>query len=335
MLRFIARRVALQVFVLLGVSVVTFVLSTAVPTDPVRAALGFDASPQMVAQYRREMGFDQPGPVRYLVYLRHLVVGDLGASITSHRAVIDELRQALPATLELTLVSLLFSVVVGGALGVTAAIRRGSWVDVLATSIPTAQLSVPIFALALLLLLVFYRDLGWFPGGGRLGSSAATPPAITGFYTLDSLLHFDFTTFQDALLHLILPAFALSNLTLAEMTRITRSTFLGVLGHDYIRTGRSKGLPERLVLWRHALRNAAIPILTVMGLRLGFLMNGAVVTETIFAWPGMGRYAWQGAQNFDLNVIMGVALVIAAVFSVINLAVDVAVLSLNPRLRAD
>ena len=334
MLLFFVRRALLLVCVLLGVSLVTFVLTNLVPTDPARAALGFDATPQMVQQYRQETGMDQPAPVRYAIYVRHLLQGDLGLSITSHRPVIGELGAALPATIELTLASLLFSVLLGGALGALAAVRRGSGIDVLATSIPTAQLSMPIFALALILLLVFYRELGWLPGGGRLDPSSTAPATITGLYTVDSLLHANASTFSQALLHLILPALALSNLTLAEMTRITRSAFLGVLGQDYIRTASAKGLPRRLVLWRHAARNAAIPILTVMGLRLGFLMNGAVVTETIFSWPGVGRYAWQGTQNFDLNVVMGVALAIAAIYSLVNLAVDVLAMAVDPRLRA-
>lgn len=334
MLRFILRRVLLLVLVLLGVSLVTFVLTNIVPTDPARAALGFDATPEMVQQYRRETGMDQPGPVRYLLYLNHLAHGDLGMSITSHRPVLDELGAALPATVELTIASLVFSVLLGGLLGLVGAVRRGSALDVMATSIPTAQLSIPIFALSLILLLAFYRELGWLPGGGRLDSSTPAPLPITGLYTIDSLLRGQPDAFRQALVHLVLPALALSNLTLAEMTRITRSAFIGVLDQDYVRTANAKGLPRRLVLWRHTARNAAIPILTVMGLRLGFLMNGAVVTETIFSWPGIGRYAWQGAQNFDLNVVMGVALAIAAIYSLINLVVDVISLALDPRLRA-
>ena len=159
------------------------------------------------------------------------------------------------------------------------------------------------------------------------------PPTITGFYTVDSLLRFDFLTFRDAVAHLILPAVALSNLTLAEMTRITRSAVLDVLGQDYVRTARSKGLAERAVIWRHVMKNAAIPVVTVMGLRVGFLMGGAVITETIFAWPGIGRYAWEGARNVDLNVVMGVTLVLALTYTLINLLVDVLYSVLDPRVR--
>jgi peptide/nickel transport system permease protein len=245
----------------------------------------------------------------------------------------EDLGKFLPPTVELTLVSLLLSVTVGGALGVLAAVRRGSPVDVLATAGPVAQLSVPVFVMGLLLLLVFYRWLGWLPYGGRLGSSMVPPPAITGLYTVDSLLRFDFLTFRDAVAHLILPAVALSNLTLAEMTRITRSAVLDVLGQDYVRTARSKGLAERAVIWRHVMKNAAIPVVTVMGLRVGFLMGGAVITETIFAWPGIGRYAWEGARNVDLNVVMGVTLVLALAYTLINLLVDVLYSVLDPRVR--
>ena len=333
MLPFLIRRLALLLLVLLGLSGLTFALSHLVPTDPARAALGFDAAPDMVQQYRREMGLDRPLPVQYALYLRNLLRGDLGVSIMTRRSVVEDLGKFLPPTVELTLVSLLLSVTVGGALGVLAAVRRGGPVDVLATAGPVAQLSVPVFVMGLLLLLVFYRWLGWLPYGGRLGSSMVPPPPITGLYTVDSLLRLDFPTFRDAMAHLVLPAVALSNLTLAEMTRITRSAVLDVLGQDYVRTARSKGLAERAVIWRHVMKNAAIPVLTVMGLRIGFLMGGAVITETIFAWPGIGRYAWEGARNVDLNVVMGVTLVLALAYALINLLVDVLYSVLDPRVR--
>ena len=333
MLPFLIRRLALLLLVLLGLSGLTFALSHLVPTDPARAALGFDAAPDMVQQYRREMGLDRPLPVQYALYLRNLLRGDLGVSIMTRRSVVEDLGKFLPPTVELTLVSLLLSVTVGGALGVLAAVRRGGPVDVLATAGPVAQLSVPVFVMGLLLLLVFYRWLGWLPYGGRLGSSMVPPPTITGLYTVDSLLRFDVLTFRDAVAHLILPAVALSNLTLAEMTRITRSAVLDVLGQDYVRTARSKGLAERAVIWRHVMKNAAIPVVTVMGLRVGFLMGGAVITETIFAWPGIGRYAWEGARNVDLNVVMGVTLVLALAYTLINLLVDVLYSVLDPRVR--
>lgn len=333
MLPFLARRLALLLIVLLGLSALTFALSHLVPTDPARAALGFDAAPDMVQQYRREMGLDRPVPVQYVLYLRNLVRGDLGVSIMTRRLVIEDLGKFIPATLELTLASLLLSVVAGGILGVLGAIHRGGPVDVLATAVPVAQLSVPVFVMGLLLLLVFYRTLDWFPYGGRLDSMLVAPPTITGLYTIDSLLHLDGRAFRSAGSHLILPAVALSNLTLAEMTRITRSAVLEVLNQDYVRTARSKGLAEQAVIWRHVLKNAAIPVVTVMGLRVGFLMGGAVITETIFSWPGVGRYAWEGARNLDLNVVMGVTLVIALFYALINLLVDLLYSRLDPRVR--
>lgn len=333
MLPFLIRRLALLLLVLLGLSALTFGLSHLVPTDPARAALGFDAAPDMVAQYRREMGLDRSLPAQYALYLGHVVRGDLGASIMTRRSVAEDLARFIPATLELTLVSLVFSVLVGGALGVLAAVRRGSAIDALATAGPVAQLSVPVFVMGLVLLLVFYRWLGWLPYGGRLDSMVPAPPSITGLYLIDGLLARDGRAFRDAAAHLVLPALALSNLTLAEMTRITRSAVLDVLGADHVRTARSKGLPERAVLWRHVVKNAAIPVVTVMGLRVGFLMGGAVITETIFAWPGIGRYAWEGARNVDLNVVMGVTLVVALVYALVNLAVDVFYSMLDPRVR--
>jgi peptide/nickel transport system permease protein len=199
--------------------------------------------------------------------------------------------------------------------------------------VPLTQISAPVFVFGLLLLLVFYRHLGWLPYGGRLGPGLAAPAPITGLYLVDTLLHGDLPSFRSALIHLVLPAVTLCNLTLAEMTRITRSAFLQVLGEDYVRTARSKGVTEVGVIWRHALRNAAIPIVTVIGLRLGFLLGGAVVTETIFAWPGMGRYAWEGARNADLNVVMGVTLTVALLYSLVTLAVDLICAYLDPRVR--
>ena len=332
MLPFLARRLILLLVVLIGLSALTFALSHLVPTDPARAALGFDASPDMVKQYRREMGLDRSLPVQYALYLRNLVRGDLGVSIMTRRSVAEDLARAIPATLELTLASLFLSVVVGGALGVLAAVRRGSLTDTLATAMPVAQLSIPVFVLGLLLLLVFYRILGWLPFGGRLDPSLSLTP-ITGLYTVDALLQGDWKALRSAVLHLILPAVALSNLTLAEMTRMTRSAMLDTLGHDYIRTARSKGLPERRVIAHHVLKNAAIPVITVMGLRVGFLLGGAVITETIFSWPGIGRYAWEGARNVDLNVVMGVTLVVALAYALINVAVDLLYSALDPRVR--
>ena len=333
MIAFVLRRLALLVFVLFGLSILTFTLGNLVPADPVRAALGVGATPDMVEQYRREMGLDQPAPVRYALYVRNLLTGDLGRSVMTRRPVLEDLKAVVPATLELTLVSLMISIVLGGALGVIGAIRRGSLVDLLVTSVPLAQLSIPVFVLGLLLLLVFYRQLGWLPHGGRIDSTLGVPATVTGFYTIDSLLALDLDGFASSVKHLILPAIALSNLTFAEMTRITRSAFLEILGQDFIRTARAKGLPGRTLLWRHALKNAAIPIVTVMGLRLGFLLGGAVVTETIFSWPGLGRYAWEGARNFDLNVVMGVTLTVALLYSGLNLLVDVMIAVIDPRTR--
>ncbi len=333
MIGFLFRRLLLVLVVLWGLSVLTFGVSNLVPTDPARAALGFDATPSMVDQYRRETGLDQSVPVRYAIYVRNLLHGDLGDSVFTRRSVGADLKSSVPATLELTILSLMFSLVVGGILGTIGALRRGTWVDVLVSSVPLAQLSIPVFVLGLLLLVVFYRELGWFPYGGRIDGNLLPPDPVTGFYTIDSLLNLDLGNFRSSLLHLVLPALALSNLTLAEMARITRSSFLEVLRHDYIRTARAKGAGQTRLLIRHALPNAAISIVTVMGLRFGYLLGGAVVTETIFGWPGIGRYAWQGAINSDLNVVMGVTLVVGLMYSVVNLLVDLSYSVLDPRVR--
>jgi peptide/nickel transport system permease protein len=332
MFAFLVRRVALLVVVLVGLSALTFVLSHLVPTDPARAALGFDASPDMVAQYRREMGLDRALPIQYVRYMGHLLVGNLGVSIMTRRSVAEDLARTIPATLELTVASLVLSITVGGALGVVAAVRRGSIADTLATAVPVAQLSTPIFVLGLLLLLVFYRWLGWFPYGGRLDPGMA-PATITGLHTVDALIRGDWSTLRSAVVHLVLPAVALSNLTLAEMTRITRSAVLEVLTHDYVRTARSKGLSEWRVIVGHVLKNAAIPVVTVMGLRIGFLMGGAVITETIFAWPGVGRLLIQSIGFRDYPLVQGCILLIAVTYVGMNLLTDLLYGLVDPRIR--
>lgn len=333
---YILRRLVLMIPLLVGVTLVAFVVAHAVPADPLTANLGQRAmsDPTIVAAFKAEWGLDQPPPVQYLVYLRNLMSGDLGRSIRSRRPVLDDLKAYLPATIELATSATILGVGLGLAFGVLSAVLRNSPIDFLARFVSLIGISSPVFWLALLALLVFYVRLRWLPGPGRLDSGLTAPPTVTGFFTLDSLFAGDWKTFGNALGHLALPSLVLAVYSMGLITRITRASMLEALHQDYIRTARSKGLRERIVLLRHALSNALIPVVTVIGLSYGSLLSGAVLTETIFAWPGIGRYAFRASSTLDFPAIMGVSLLIAFIFIVINLIVDVLYHVVDPRLRA-
>jgi len=335
MTTFLVRRIAFMLVTVLGAVTVTFVLATMVPSDPARAALGPDATESQVAQYRRERGLDQPLPVQYIRYVSAIASGDFGRSIVSRTPVIDDLARFIPATVELLIPSLLLSVVFGVGLGVAAAFYRGTWIDQASRFLSLVGLSMPIFWLGLVLQLVFFRALGWFPASGRLASTFSPPPHETGLYTIDALLAGRWDLFLSATHHLVLPAVALSTLTLGIVARMTRSSLLDVLSSNYVRTARSKGLQERHVLWKHALRNAAIPIVTVIGLRLGQMFSGAVLTETVFAWPGVGRYAFTALRQLDFPVVIGFTVWATFVYAFVNLLVDLSYSWIDPRVRLE
>jgi peptide/nickel transport system permease protein len=332
---FIARRLLLMIPVLIGITVVAFVVSHAVPADPVIANLGQRAQddPSVVARYRHEWGLDRPIPIQYLTYVWNLLHGDLGVSITTRRPVTTDLRQYFPATLELSTAATLFSVIVGIPLGVLASVRRNRPADHISRLISLIGISTPVFWLGLLALIVFYYRLGWFPGSGQIDVGIPTPHTITGMLIVDSLLEGDWKALWNGLQHLVLPAVVLGSYTLGIVTRITRGSMLEVLAQDYIRTARAKGLRAGTVVFKHALRNGIMPTLTLVGLAYGSLLSGAVLTETIFSWPGIGRYATSTAGTLDFPAIMGVALLTAAVFVVLNLIVDVLYGILNPQIR--
>jgi peptide/nickel transport system permease protein len=334
--RYILRRLALLVPLIIGVTLLAFVISNAVPADPVTANLGQKAmsDPKIVAAFRAEWGLDRPPAEQYIVYLRNLISGDLGRSIKSRRAVTEDLASYLPATIELATTAILFGVTVGVALGLLSALRRNTWVDHGARVISLFGVSTPVFWLALVALYIFYARLGWVAGPGRLDAGLAPPPHVTGLYTVDSLLAGDWKTFSNAVSHLILPALVLASYTTGLITRVTRSSMLEVLGLDYIRTARAKGLADNKIVVRHALRNALIPLITVVGFSYGNLLAGTVLTEAIFAWPGIGQYAYRASTSLDFPAIMGVSLLIALIFISINLIVDVLYFVVDPRLRA-
>lgn len=320
---------------LIGMTLISFILSQAVPADPITANLGEQAAsnPEVVAAFRHRWGLDRPLPEQYGIYLWNVLHGDLGTSITTKQPVIQDLRRHLPATIELAVAAMTISIVVGIPLGVLAAARRDGPIDQVARVVSLIGVSMPIFWLGLVAIVIFYAWLGWAPPPGRLNARLEPPPFVTGFVLIDALLAGRTPVVIDALKHLILPALVLSSYSLGVITRVMRGGMLEVLGEDYVRTARAKGVGERAVMIRHAARNSLIPTLTVIGLSFGGLLSGAVVTETVFSWPGLGLYAFRSATSLDFPAIMGVGIVVATVYVLVNLVVDVAYGLLDPRIR--
>jgi peptide/nickel transport system permease protein len=334
-LRYLARRVVLMVVAAAGVTLISFVISHAVPSDPIVSNLGQQASqrPEIVAAFRAKWGLDRPLHEQYLTFLGNLTHGDLGTSINTRRPIATDVSQFLPATVELSTVSILFALIIGLPLGICAAVYRDGPIDHVARLLSLVGVSIPIFWLAAVALVIFYATLQIAVGPGRLGPQIEAPPAVTGLLSIDSLLAGDLATFRSAIEHLMLPGLVLGSSVMGLITRVTRSSMLEVLSNDYVRTARAKGLVESLVIRRHALRNALIPTVTVLGLAYGSLLSGAVLTETIFAWPGLGRYAYQSAVTNDFPAIMGVTFVIALIYILVNLLVDLAYALLDPQIR--
>ena len=330
---FLLRRIVGIAAVMIGVSVITFAISHVIPTDPVAAALGDHATDEQIAAFRTEYHLDRPLPERYLTYVTGIVHGDLGKSIRTRRAVLDDLADSFPATLELSFTALLVSIVVGVPAGIWSAISRGRVPDIIVRLLALAGGSMPVFWLGLIVIGLFYYQLGWFPGGGRIDTFVSPPPTRTGLFVIDSLLAGDLDALRSSLVHLVLPALTLGYFSTAVVTRMTRSSMLEVLGQDYMRTAKAKGLRESVIVLRHGLRNALIPTITVIGLTFGSLLSGAVLTETIFSWPGLGRYATASAVSLDFPAVLGVTLLAAIVYPVANLVVDVAYYWLDPRIQ--
>jgi peptide/nickel transport system permease protein len=331
----IIRRLLLMIPLGIGMTLIAFVVSHSVPADPVAAHLGQRSmeDPAIVAAFRAQWGLDRPLPEQYLTYLRNLMQGNLGLSIRTHMPVAEDLGRYLPASAELALIATLVGIVLGIPFGVASAVRRNKWIDHVVRGVSLLGVSTPVFWLGLIGLYVFYFRLGWLPGPGRLDVGMPEPTHITGMYTVDSLLSGNMAALGISLRHLLLPGLVLASVYLALVTRMTRSSMLEVLSADYVRTARGKGLTERAVIYRHALRNALIPTITVLGLAFGDILAGTVLTETIFSWPGIGRYAYQSAVTLDFPAIMGVSLLIAAVFISVNLITDLAYTFFDPRQR--
>jgi peptide/nickel transport system permease protein len=323
------------VLLTLGITAVAFVLTQLVPSNAVATNLGEQAAgdPAAVQAFKHHYGLDRPLPVRYVIYLDHLVHGDLGQSSLTHDAVTHDLGQFIPATGELALYSVLFAAIVGIGFGTVAALRRNRPTDHLLRVASLAGISMPTFWIALVALYVGFFKLGWFPGAERLDPGVSPPPSVTGLYTIDALIAGKFSLFVQALHHLILPALVLAAFNVSLLTRFTRSAVLEVIGNDYVRAARAKGLPERVVIVRYILRAALPSVITVLGLVFANVLTGAVLVEKIFSWPGIGQYAYEAAVNLDVPAIAGVSIFVAVVYVTINFIVDVLYGVIDPRIR--
>ncbi len=332
MLRFVVRRLLLLVPILFGVSILIFFWVRALPGSSIDALLGERATPQLVAQYKRQYGLNDPLYKQYGKYLERTVKGDFGVSIASRRLVSSEIRERFPATVELALAAMIMAMGVGIPLGFLAAKRHGSLFDHLSLLLSLLGISIPIFFLAIILKYIFAVRLGWLPTVGRV-SVTIDVKSRTNFYVIDTILAGDWHALGDVLKHLILPALALGSIPLAVVARITRAAVLDVQNEDYVRTARAKGLAPRIVDRRHIFRNAMLPISTIVGLQTGLLLSGAVLTETVFAYPGMGSWLANAIFNRDYAVIQGGVLFLAVVFVLVNLLVDISYALINPRIR--
>jgi peptide/nickel transport system permease protein len=334
-MRFLARRFAALVLLSLGITFVAFALTELVPSNAAATALGEQAAgdPAAVAAFDHHYGLDKPFPERYAIYLGHLLHGDLGQSSLTHDAVTHDLAQFIPATGELALYSILFASVFGIAFGVIAAMRRNRPTDHVLRVVSLAGISMPTFWIALVALYLGFFRLGWFPGAERLDPGTQPPHSVTGFYTIDALIAGKWGLYWQALHHLILPALVLAAFNVSLLTRYTRSAVLEVIGNDFVRAARAKGLPERVVVIRYILRAALPSVVTVLGLVFANVLTGAVLVEKIFSWPGIGQYAYEAAVNLDVPAIAGVSLFVAVVYITINFIVDVLYGIIDPRIR--
>ncbi len=335
MLRFLISRLVTVAVMAVLATLVIFLIANTVPGDPVLAQLGDIAAsdPAVVAVWRAKYGLDLPLWERYFIFLKGLVHGDLGVSIASRRPVLEDIRDFAPATLELATISFVLALLVGIPLGIVAAVKRDSWVDHLARVVSLLGVASPTFWLAFIMLAVFYGALEWAPGPGRMDPISLPPMDGTGFLLWDTARIGDWEAFRDAAAHLVLPSIVLAAATLGLITRTTRASMLENLRQDYVRMARAKGLRERALVVGHVLPNALIPIVTLGGLAYANLLTGAVMTETVFSWPGLGRYTFASAATLDFPAIMGITLVVALVYLVINLMIDVSYAMLDPRVR--
>ena len=334
MAQYIFRRLLNLLPVLLGITLLVFTLLHLIPGDPAVVILGERATPEQVAALRERLGLNQPLPLQYLIFLWNLIRLDFGTSIISGVTIAEEIKTRWPATFELSVAAMLIAIILGIPAGVLAAVRKNSAVDNLTMSGSLLGVSMPVYWLGLLLIYLFAVNLNWLPPSGRISIDAGFNfKPITNFFVLDALLQLDFKALKDVLTHLILPALTLSTIPLAIIARITRSAMLEVLSQDYIRTARAKGQLERWVIFKHALKNALLPVVTIIGLQFGTLLGGAILTETIFSWPGIGSWIYEGILARDYPVVQGGVVFVAVAFVLINLLVDLSYALLDPRIQ--
>ena len=335
MARFVLKRLAIAPLLLVGIVTIAFLISRLIPADPLVSIVGERnmGNPEIVAAAEAQWGLDDSLGVQYVTYMKNLAKGDLGTSFRTKSSVSQDLLDRLPATAELTLLALVFGAVTGILLGVVAAVRRNRLPDHVARLFALTGSSIPVFWLGLILLWIFYAQLGWFPGPGRLPPRTDPPPDLTGFYTIDSLAAGDIGLFWQCFKRLLLPAFVLGWGLTGIVSRLVRAAMLDELFADYVRTARAKGLTERAVMFRHVLRNALLPVVTILGLSFGALLTGAVLTETIFSWNGIGSYAVESTRGLDYPAINGVCILGGAIFLLTSLVTDILYAVIDPKIR--
>lgn len=320
---------------MVGITAIAFSVTQLVPGDPAAINLGQSAmsNPTIVAAWKAKYGLDKPVPEQYAIYLKNLLHGDLGIAQQTRRPVSTDIKEYFPATLELAIVAILISLILGLLFGTIAAITRDRWPDQIIRFFSLTGVSVPTFWLALVCFYIFFFKLSWFPSNGRLDPGSDTPATVTGMFTIDALIHGQWSLAWQAFRHLMLPAIVLAIYTVAVLTRFTRASMLEILNNDYVRAARAKGLPEFIIIKRHVMRPALLSIITVAGVAFGNLLSGSVLVENVFSWPGIGQYAFKSAIGLDLPGIMGVSIIVAGIFITMNLLVDIAYRIIDPNLR--
>ena len=336
MLKYILKRLLLLIPTVWGVVTLVFIMMALAPGDPAQVMLGERASKKSLENLRQELGLNQPLHVRYWKYLKRTSQLDFGKSIKSGQKVIDEIKAHFPATIEMSLVAMFFATLIGIIAGVLSASKQYSFIDYSSMFMALVGVSMPIFWLGLVLIIIFSINLNLLPTGGRIGSRMFFEP-ITNFYLIDSVIYIfktgNFAYFWSTIKHLLLPSITLSTIPVAIIARMTRSSMLEVLKQDYIRTARAKGLKENVVIYKHALKNAMLPVITIIGLQFGLLLGGAVLTETIFSWPGLGKWLYNAIEARDFPSVQGGIIIISTTFLFINLIVDILYSYLNPKIK--
>ena len=329
---YILKRIIQLVPVILGVTIIAFSLIHIAPGDPARTMLGQHATQKELNEIRYKYGLDEPLYIQYGIWLNDVLHGDLGRSILTNNKVSDEIGDRFPNTIELATGAMLFAIIIGGLAGIISASKQYSITDYTVMGSALFGISMPVFWLGIMLMLVFGVWLGWLPIGGRI-DLLIHYQRVTGFMVIDSIITGNFTAFVDVLKHLILPSLALGTIPMAMIARVTRSSMLEVLRQDFIRTERAKGLSERVVIYKHAVRNAMVPVVTVIGLNFGLLLAGAILTETVFSWPGVGRLVVEAVYERDYPLVIGCILVFAIIFVVVNLITDILYTYIDPRIK--